>query len=447
MSNSKLSPGIVSSRLSKEDYLNNFSDAYPGFTNYEAKVEADRCYFCYDAPCISACPTEINIPLFIRQISTEMEEEAAKTIFDQNILGGMCARVCPTETLCEEACVREAAEGKPVKIGRLQRYATDSIMEKNIHPYTRNESNGKNIAVIGSGPSGLACSHRLAMLGYNVKIYESKNKPGGLNEYGIATYKSVDDFASKEIDWLLKIGGIQINYNKTLGKDFSIDELRKSYDAIFIGCGLQDTNKISIDNSADPLVEDAVDFIADLRQVKDFSSLPIGRNVVVIGGGMTAIDAAVQSQLLGAEKVTIIYRRNLDNMSASKKEQNNATSKGVKIITNAVPTSIYKKNGIHQLNLSYTEVDKHTGKLKELEQTFSIEADQIFCAIGQKFNNLLDVFKSHKGKIMIDENCKTSVENVWAGGDCVDKGEDLTVSAVAQGRNAAQAIHQSIFLK
>ena len=181
-----------------------------------------------------------------------MEEEAAKTIFDQNILGGMCARVCPTETLCEEACVREAAEGKPVKIGRLQRYATDSIMEKNIHPYTRNESNGKKIAVIGSGPAGLACSHRLAMLGYNVEIYESKNKPGGLNEYGIATYKSVDDFASKEIEWLLKIGGIQINYNKTLGKDFSIDELRKSYDAIFIGCGLQDTNKISIDSSADP---------------------------------------------------------------------------------------------------------------------------------------------------------------------------------------------------
>ena len=357
----------------------------------------------------------------------------------------MCARVCPTETLCEEACVREAAEGKPVKIGRLQRYATDSIMEKNIHPYTRNESNGKKIAVIGSGPAGLACSHRLAMLGYNVEIYESKNKPCGLNEYGIATYKSVDDFASKEIEWLLKIGGIQINYNKTLGKDFSIDELRKSYDAIFIGCGLQDTNKISIDSSADPLVEDAVDFIADLRQVKDFSSLPIGRNVVVIGGGMTAIDAAVQSQLLGAEKVTIIYRRNLDNMSASKKEQNNATSKGVKIITNAVPTSIYKQNGIHKLNLSYTEVDKYTGKLKELEQTFSIEADQIFCAIGQKFNNLLDVFKSHKGKIMIDENCKTSVENVWAGGDCVDKGEDLTVSAVAQGRNAAQAIHKSIF--
>ena len=169
MSNTKLSPGIVSSRLSKEEYSNNFSDAYPGFTDYEAKVEADRCYFCYDAPCISACPTEINIPLFIRQISTEMEEEAAKTIFDQNILGGMCARVCPTETLCEEACVREAAEGKPVKIGRLQRYTDLSKYSS----YTRNESNGKKIAVIGSGPAG-GLPHRLAMLGYNVKLYESK---------------------------------------------------------------------------------------------------------------------------------------------------------------------------------------------------------------------------------------------------------------------------------
>ena len=444
MSNTKLSPGIVSARLSKEDYSNNFSDAYPGFNNYEAKVEADRCYFCYDAPCISACPTEINIPLFIRQISTEMEEEAAKTIFDQNILGGMCARVCPTETLCEEACVREAAEGKPVKIGRLQRYATDAIMNSNIHPYSRDGSNGKKIAVIGSGPAGLACSHRLAMLGYDVEIFEAKSKAGGLNEYGIATYKSVDNFASKEIDWLLKIGGIKINFNKTLGTDFSIDELRKSFDAVFIGCGLQDTNKISINTGSEQFFEDAVDFIADLRQVNDFSSLPIGRNVVVIGGGMTAIDAAVQSQLLGAEKVTIIYRRNLDNMSASQKEQNNATSKGVKIIANAIPTSIEKENDIHKLKLSYTEVDNETGQLKELNQTFSIEADQIFCAIGQKFNNLLDVFQSKKGKIVIDNDCKTSVENVWAGGDCVDKGEDLTVSAVAQGRDAAQAIHKSI---
>ena len=209
MSNTKLSPGIVSSRLSKEEYSNNFSDAYPGFTDYEAKVEADRCYFCYDAPCISACPTEINIPLFIRQISTEMEEEAAKTIFDQNILGGMCARVGPTVTLCVQACVREAAEGKPVKIGRLQRYATDSIMSQNIHPYIRNENNGKKIAVIGSGPAGLACSHRLSMLGYDVEIFESKSKAGGLNEYGIATYKSVDNFAAKEVDWLLKIGELK----------------------------------------------------------------------------------------------------------------------------------------------------------------------------------------------------------------------------------------------
>ena len=447
MSNTKLTPGIVSARLSEEDYSNNFSDAYPGFTNYEAKVEADRCYFCYDAPCISACPTEINIPLFIRQISTEMEEEAAKTIFNQNILGGMCARVCPTETLCEEACVREAAEGKPVKIGRLQRYATDTLMNNNVHPYYRDEFNGKKIAVVGSGPAGLACSHRLAMLGCDVEIFESKSKAGGLNEYGIATYKSVDNFASKEIDWLLKIGGIKINFNKTLGKDFSIDELRKSFDAVFIGCGLQDTNKISINDSSDQLVEDAVDFIADLRQINDFSSLPIGRNVVVIGGGMTAIDAAVQSQLLGAEKVTIIYRRNLDNMSASQKEQNNATSKGVKIIANAIPTSIEKNKDIHKLKLSYTEVDNKTGQLKELDQTFSIEADQIFCAIGQKFSNLLDVFQSKKGKIMIDSDCKTSVENVWAGGDCVDKGEDLTVSAVAQGRDAAQSIHKSIILK
>ncbi len=447
MSNSILSAGVVSSRLSKEDYEKNFSDAYPGYSNYEAKVEADRCYFCYDAPCISACPTEINIPLFIRQISTNMEDEAAKTIFDQNILGGMCARVCPTETLCEEACVRETAEAKPVKIGRLQRFATDSIMAKEIHPFERKERTGKKIAVIGSGPAGLACSHRLALHGHDVDIMESNEKAGGLNEYGIATYKTVNDFAAKEIDWLFKIGGIKLNIGKKLGVDFSINELLDSYSAVFLGCGLQDTNKISLDTVIPNVMADAVRFIADLRQVEDVSALPIGRNIIVLGGGMTAIDAAVQSRLLGAEKVTMVYRRGLTEMGASSKEQNNATSKGVKIITNAIPVDLMSKDGVCELILAYSQTNPKDGSINKLDQTFSIEADQIFCAIGQKLSNVTGSFRSHLGKIAVDEKGRTSIERVWAGGDCVDRGEDLTVSAVAHGRDAAEDIHKTILSK
>ena len=274
---------IKKQRLSEKEYDENFDEIHPPLNEHEAYVEGDRCYYCYDAPCIEACPTGINIPLFIRQITSKNPEGAAKTIFDENILGGMSARVCPTETLCEEACVRNTGEDRPVKIGLLQRYATDSLMNSSDHPYKRSEDNGKKVAIVGGGPAGLSCAHRLSMKGYSVTIFDSKSKLGGLNEYGIATYKSVDNFAAKEVDWLLKIGGIKINHNKTLGVDFSIDELRKSYDAIFIGCGLQDTNKISIDSNTDQSIEDAVDFIADLRQINDFSSLPIGRNVVVIG--------------------------------------------------------------------------------------------------------------------------------------------------------------------
>ncbi|MGE3831817.1 MAG: FAD-dependent oxidoreductase, partial [Parvibaculaceae bacterium] len=183
-------PDIAGGRLPKSRYADNFSDLHPPLTAHEALVESDRCYFCYDAPCQTACPTSIDIPLFIRQIMAGNPEGAARTIFDENIMGGMCARVCPTETLCEEACVREAAEGKPVKIGMLQRYATDTLMRANTHPFKRAPATGKHVAVVGAGPAGLACAHRLAMLGHEVTIYEARKKPGGLNEYGIAAYKA-----------------------------------------------------------------------------------------------------------------------------------------------------------------------------------------------------------------------------------------------------------------
>ncbi|WP_297341429.1 NAD(P)-dependent oxidoreductase, partial [Pseudophaeobacter sp.] len=329
MASSHQASGIQAGRLAAADIADNFGDLHPAYDAHEAAVAADRCYFCYDAPCMTACPTSIDIPQFIREIQAGHPASAAKTILDQNILGGMCARVCPTETLCEEACVREAAEGKPVEIGRLQRYATDVVMEKDVHPYSRAASTGKKVAVVGAGPAGLSAAHRLAMLGHDVVVYDAKSKAGGLNEFGIAAYKSTEDFAAREVDWLLKIGGITVDYGKKLGADLSLEGLKSDFDAVFLSIGLAGVNSLRAAGEDMEGVRDAVDFIEELRQAEDLSALPVGRNVVVIGGGMTAVDAAVQSKLLGAENVTIAYRRDRDAMGASRFEQDLAASKGV----------------------------------------------------------------------------------------------------------------------
>ena len=244
MAQGQMAPGIVSGRLSSDELTSNFTDLHPPLAPHEAAVAADRCYFCYDAPCVTACPTDIDIPLFIRQIQAGQPQSAGRTILDQNILGGMCARVCPTETLCEEACVRETAEGKPVEIGRLQRFATDDVMASGVHPFDRAAATGKTIAVIGAGPAGLACAHRLAMLGHDVVIHEGKPKPGGLNEYGIAAYKSTNDFAQAEVDWLLKIGGISIETGSLLGEGLSLEGLIENYDAVFLSIGLAGVNAL-----------------------------------------------------------------------------------------------------------------------------------------------------------------------------------------------------------
>ncbi|MCH8169317.1 MAG: FAD-dependent oxidoreductase, partial [Proteobacteria bacterium] len=311
------SPGIKAGRLDGAALAAGFADLHPAFTAHEASVAADRCYFCHDAPCTTACPTTIDIALFIREIATGSPLAAARTILEQNILGGMCARVCPTETLCEEACVRQTAEGAPVRIGRLQRFATDAQMATGRQPYTRAAPTGKRVAVIGAGPAGLACAHRLAMHGHEVTLHDARPKPGGLNEYGIAAYKTVDDFAQAEIDWLMSIGGITLVAGQRLGDGLSLAALQAAFDAVFLGLGLGGVNALRAEGEDLAGVRDAIDFIADLRQADDLARLPIGRNVVVIGGGMTAIDAGVQSKLLGAETVTIVYRRGREAMSAS----------------------------------------------------------------------------------------------------------------------------------
>jgi dihydropyrimidine dehydrogenase (NAD+) subunit PreT len=431
------SPDVAAGRLSKADYRANFADLHPPLSKREALVESDRCFFCYDAPCQTACPTSIDIPLFIREIASGHEKSAAITIFNQNILGGMCARVCPTETLCEEACVRNTAEDQPVKIGLLQRYATDAAMAQNTHPYVRASTSGKSAAVLGAGPAGLACAHRLAMHGHDVTVFEVRKKSGGLNEYGIAAYKSVDNFAQQEVDFILAIGGIKI----VNGSQPKLSELQKRFDAVFVGVGLAGVNDLGLGNENVPGLEDAVDYIAELRQAKDLSKLKVGRRVVVIGGGMTAIDVAVQSRLLGAEDVTILYRRGKDHMKASAFEQDLAQTKGVKIKHWVAPKKVLVKAGkAVGLTCDYMELKK--GKLVATGETFEIAADTIFKAIGQTYIDATGgALKLDTGRIVVDAEKRTSLPGVWAGGDCAAGGKDLTVAAVDDGRRAAESIH------
>jgi dihydropyrimidine dehydrogenase (NAD+) subunit PreT len=430
--------GIASGRLAPEDYAASFSDLHPPLGAHEAFVEADRCYFCYDAPCVTACPTAIDIPLFIRQIGAGNPLGAAKTIFDQNILGGMCARACPTETLCEAACVREAAEGKPVKIGLLQRYATDKAMSAAKQFYIRPAPTGKSVAVVGAGPAGLACAHRLAMKGHDVHIFEARPKPGGLNEYGIAAYKTVDGFAQAEVDYVTAIGGIAIHYGRALGQDVILADLGDRYDAVFLGIGLGGVNSLENMDAAPEGFSDALSWIAGLRQAADLAQVPVGRRVVVIGGGMTAIDAAVQARGLGAEDVTLCYRGPRERMKASAYEQQLAQTRGVSIRFNMQPRRVIAEDG----RVIAMEFDK-------ADETVIINCDQVFQAIGQRLEidrltGLPQRIELIGGRIKVDAEGRTTCPKIWAGGDCVAAGDDLTVTAVAQGRDAAESIHKAL---
>jgi glutamate synthase (NADPH/NADH) small chain len=430
-------PDIASGRLPKAQYAANFSDLHPPLTRHEALVESARCLFCFDAPCQTACPTSIDIPLFIREIAAGHPKSAAKTIFDQNILGGMCARVCPTETLCEEACVRNTAEDQPVRIGLLQRYATDAAMAAQEHPYTRAARTGKKVAVVGAGPAGLACAHRLAMHGHDVFVFEARKKAGGLNEYGIAAYKTTDDFARKEVDFILAIGGIAIEKSKKP----KLADLRQTFDAVFVGVGLAGVNDLGIRNDAAPGIDDAVNYIAELRQAKDLAKLKVGRRVLVIGGGMTAIDVAVQSKLLGAEDVTILYRRGSSQMKASLFEQELAQTRGVKIKHWVAPKKVIIKAG-KAAGLVCDYMAEKRGKLVATGETCVFPADTIFKAIGQTYEDGFGgALKLQGGRIAVDSERRTSLRGVWAGGDCAAGGKDLTVAAVDDGRRAAESIH------
>jgi dihydropyrimidine dehydrogenase (NAD+) subunit PreT len=423
---------------------------HPPLTPSEAIIDADRCYFCYDAPCTTACPTGIDIPGFIQKIRSGNLKGSAHTILSENIMGGMCARVCPTEVLCEDACVRHTHEDRPVRIGLLQRHATDPVFENNTPLFERAPVTGRRVAIVGGGPAGLSCAHRLAMLGHSATVFEPRQKLGGLNEYGIAAYKTVNDFAAREVAYILSIGGIEVRTGMSLGKDVSLGELRKEYDAVFLGFGLAGVNGLGLDDEHVEGVANAVDYIAALRQASDKSSLPVGRRVVVIGGGMTAIDIAVQSKALGAAEVTIVYRRGQEHMNASRYEQEFAQTRGVGVRTWAAPRKLFVSDGAVRGVEFETTRSGEDGKLQGTGQSFVLEADVVFKAIGQQMlsdplTRSAEIVELKDGRIVCDEERRTSLPGVWAGGDCVSGGEDLTVSAVQDGKLAALSIDR--FLK
>jgi glutamate synthase (NADPH/NADH) small chain len=436
-------PDIKAGRLDGTALNVNFSDMLPGFARNEARVAAERCLFCHDAPCVKACPTSIDIPLFIRQIAAQNPIGAARTILDQNIMGAMCARVCPTENLCEGVCVREVSEGKAIEIGRLQRYATDAAFEAGRQFYSAGASTGCKVAVVGAGPAGLACAHKLATLGHAVTVFEAKDKAGGLNEFGIATYKATHNIARREVDYILEVGNITVEHGKRLGRDITVSGLKRDFAAIFLAMGLGDTNDLGLGDEPAGVL-DAVDYIAALRQAPDKAALPVGRRVVVIGGGMTAIDMATQIRKLGAEEVTIVYRRGKDQMSASPYEQDVAQTHGVTIRHWMRPVRLMSEAGaLSGVDLEYTKLEQ--GQLVGTGETVSMPCDQLFKAIGQVFipADIADTgtgIAMQAGRILVDAERRTSWAGVWAGGDCVAGGQDLTVTAVEDGKQAALSI-------
>ncbi len=435
---------VRSRRLSDEEIAKNFSDMHPPLGRSEALIESDRCYFCFDAPCTTACPTGIDIPLFIQQIHSDNIKGSAHTILRENIMGGMCARVCPTEVLCEEACVRNTHEDKPVNIGLLQRYATDPVFEENVELFVRGTDSGKRVAIIGGGPAGLSCAHRLSMLGHSSVVFNRDDKLGGLNEYGIAAYKTVNDFAQREVEYILSIGGIEVRNKSVLGESLTLADLQEEYDAVFLGFGLGSVNDLGLANEDIDGVLNAVDYIAELRQAENKGDLPVGDNIVVIGGGMTAIDIAVQTKRLGAEHVDIVYRRGPDEMGASQYEQEFAQTSGVKIRHWAKPKSLLVSDRIAGVEFERTKLNSD-GKVSGIGETFSLNADVVFKAIGQSVSEkvlgaITGTLELSKGKIVTDDEHKTSLPGVWAGGDCVYGNDDLTVSAVQDGKIAAIAM-------
>ena len=443
---------IQNNRLTKEEYTKNFSDVHPPFETLNAAlVEANRCLFCYDAPCTKSCPTSIDVPKFIKQITTGNIKGSAHTILSSNIVGAGCSRVCPVEKVCEGACVITLMEEEPIPITSMQRFSTDPAIKNQWQLFERKKPTGKKVAIVGAGPAGLSCAHNLSCQGVDVTIFEKEQKGGGLMTYGIAAYKVSPQFCDDEVNFITAIGGITIKYKKELGKDFTLEELQKNYDAVYLAIGVGLARQLNIPGENARGVEDAISFIYTLRN-NGFSSVAVGNNVAVIGLGMTAIDAATQAKRLGAQKVTIIYRRTENEKPCTQVELDLALLDGCEIIWLAAPKEVLTEAGkVKALICSKMQLGEPdtSGRRSPIEtgETFTLQADMIIKAAGQMpFENLISQYNisNAKGKIKIDENSSTSIKGVFAGGDAVNGGKEV-VDAVQAGKDGAKAILHYIF--
>jgi glutamate synthase (NADPH/NADH) small chain len=437
----------VSPKLGAEAAAANMADIAPPYAPQEALIEAARCLFCFDAPCIQACPTGIDIPSFIKKISTGNLRGAARTILGANILGASCARVCPTEVLCEGACVVLDREGDPVKIGRLQRYATEhvlqnagTVLEK---PTTKS---GKKVAVLGGGPAGLSCAAELALLGHQAVVFEKKPHPGGLNTYGIAFYKMTPETSLKEIE-LVRCLGVEFRCGVEVGKDISPDELQKDFDAIFVGLGLGKGTRLNVPGEDLSGVIDALEFIEHVH-MRPLHTVPVGERVAVIGGGNTAIDAVTQAKRLGAREATLIYRRSELEMPAYQFEQELAKADGARFLFNVTPIEVVADANGHVNGLKLVRTASSNGHVLLLRGTEFVEPfDMVIKAIGEQKQVALlkklfpGLALDLRGVVVHDpETGRTNLPKVFAGGDCANGGREV-VNAVAEGKKAARGIH------
>jgi glutamate synthase (NADPH/NADH) small chain len=438
---------IVNNRLSQEQYAENFSDIHPPFATKEAAiVEANRCLFCYDAPCTKSCPTGIDVPKFIKQITTDNVKGSAHTIFLSNIMGAGCSKVCPVEKLCEGACVYNLMDEEAIPIAKLQRYATEKAMGKNWQLFERKKSVGKRVAVVGAGPAGLSCAHVLSREGVDVTIYEKEARGGGMMTYGIAAYKVTQQFCEDEVNYILGIGGIDIKYNQELGKNISLTDLQKNYDAVFLAIGVGLARQLDIPGEELEGVEDAIKFIYDIRE-KGFDKVAVGDKVAVIGMGMTAIDAATQAKRLGAKEVTLVYRRTENEKPCTQVELDIAKMDGCEIIWLAAPKEVKGKDGkVNELVCSVMNLGEPdaSGRRSPVDtgEIFSLDVDMVIKATGQMpFEELVNSNKleNKNGKLVIKEKAISSINAVFAGGDCVNGGREV-VDAVQAGKDGAKAI-------
>ncbi len=433
-----------------------FQEYHPPLTDREAVLEANRCLYCHDAPCMVACPTHIDIPTFIKKIATENTKGSARTILQANLLGATCSRVCPVEELCEGACVLEH-EHKPIIIGRLQRYAMDYAASKKLKFFHPGKPNGYKVAVVGTGPAGLSCAGELAKLGFDVTCYEKKEMAGGLDTYGIVVFREPVEVSLSEVRMIQDMG-VKIKTNTTIGVDVTMEELIENNDAVFVGVGLGSVPDMSIPGETLPGVVDGLEFIEETK-VRKLNEITFGQRVVIIGAGNTGIDCATIARRLGSERVTIVYRRSEAEMPAYHFEYQFALGEGVTFMFMIQPVEVVgegKVEGLKCVRMDLGEPDQ-SGRRRPVRasgaEEFVLPCDMVIKAIGQKkhtemFSKLAEhgVKTTSNGYIAVDfETNRTDNPKVYAGGDCIrSKGEASTVSAVQDGKIAAAAIHQQL---